>query len=550
MLSAFGLEVDGLRPFLLSNGKTAPHVARFSTSLGTEPGRGISIQRRRIVGDDLLEDITLQSHRNEDARLVIRLSFAADFADLFEVKAGTEPTASSSCDHGSDGSSLRFRSGRAGLDISTLVSFSRPPTLDGAQASFVVDLPPRGTWHVRVRVGWDDWASISERLPVADDLRSPSALDEPERGATREFARWIAGFPSLRTGSDTLRRMYRRTIEDLAALRLTMRVGDRLLELPAAGMPWFMTVFGRDSLITAYEAMPFVPSLGAGTLRALASLQGEQEDHFRDEEPGKILHEIRSGPLTVSGELPFDPYYGSVDATPLWLIVLAEYERWTGDTDLVRELWGNVLRALGWIEARLAASSTGYLEYRTRSKVGLVNQGWKDSWDAIRFHDGTIPDPPVALAEVQGYVVDAWRRTADLARRVIGNADLSRKLRESADNLDGRFQNDFWLDERGGFYALGLDVDGRRIDAMTSNMGHLLWSGLVPPDRIGPARGRTFSLDRCGADGGFARCRRTTPDTTRSGITSAPCGRTTTRSSPRAWDAPDDGTARGRSRTR
>jgi glycogen debranching enzyme len=485
VLSKFALDVDGYRPFVLSNGKLAPHAARFFTALGTQPGHGISIQRRRIVGDDLLEDITIQSHRAEDARLVLRLGFAADFADLFEVKSGTEPPVSSSQDHGSDGSTIRFRNGRAGLDLSTVVSFSRPPMLDGADATFQLDLAPRGTWHLRVRVGWNDGASIADRHPSIEDVSRSDALDEPERGASRDFTRWVESFPVLRTGSDTLRLMYRRTIEDLAALRLTMRVDDRMLELPAAGMPWFMAVFGRDSLITAYEALPFVPTLAAGTLRALAAVQGKQVDHFRDEEPGKILHEIRSGPLTVSGQLPYDPYYGSVDATPLWLILLSEYERWTGDVDLVRELWENALQALEWIDARLSSSTTGFLEYRTRSTAGLVNQGWKDSGDGIRFHDGTIPEPPIALVEVQGYVFDAWKRLGDLAERVAGDHELSRELREKAAQLGRRFQEHFWLEDRGGFYGLGLAGDGRRIDAMTSNMGHLLWSGLVPPDRVG-----------------------------------------------------------------
>ena len=493
VLSKFALDVDGHRPFLLSNGKPAPHAARFYTALGMQPGHGISIQRRRIVGDDLLEDITIQSHRTEDARLVLRLAFGADFADLFEVKAGTEPPPSSTQDHGSDGATIRFRNGRAGLDISTVVSFSRPSTLDGAEAIFDLDLPARGTWHLRVRIGWDDWASISDRLPPADDLDVPGSLDEPERVAARDFARWVESFPVLRTSSDALRRMYRRTIEDLAALRLTIRVGDRLLEVPAAGMPWFMTVFGRDSVITAYEALPFAPTLAAGTLRALSAVQGERVDHFRDEEPGKILHEVRSGPLTVSGQLPFDPYYGSVDATPLWLILLSEYERWTGDAELVRELWGNALQALDWIDARLGASTTGYVEYRTRSKAGLVNQGWKDSGDAIRFHDGTIPEPPVALAEVQGYVFDAWRRLADLAERVLGDDELAAKLRGDADGLGRRFQDDFWREDRGGFYVLALAADGRPIDSMTSNMGHLLWSGLVPDERVGNVVDNLFS---------------------------------------------------------
>ncbi|MCD6022916.1 MAG: glycogen debranching protein [Actinomycetia bacterium] len=482
VLSAFALEIDGQRPISLSSGKPAPHAARFYTTLGEQPGRGISIERRRVVGDDLLEDITLQSHRSENARLLLRLRLAADFADLFEVKAGTDPPSSSEIDPEIDGTSIRFRSPRTDREISTLVSFSRPPQLDEGVATYAIDLPARGTWHLRVRVGWDDGFPIAARLTAAQGDGRAAALEE-ERGAARDFERWISAFPVLRTGSDMLRRMYRRSVEDLGALRLTMRVRERTLEVPAAGLPWFMTIFGRDSLITAYEVLPFAPGLASGTLEALAAVQGEQVDHFRDEEPGKILHEIRNGPLTVSGVLPYDPYYGSVDATPLWLIVLSEYERWTGDTSLVRDLWGNAVQALDWIDERLAASPTGYLDYRTRSNLGLVHQGWKDSGDGIRFSNGSVAEPPIALVEVQGYVFDAWIRTADLAGRVIGDLEFERELRGKARRLEQRFQQDYWLEDRGGFYALGLDPAGRPIDAMTSNMGHLLWSGLVPPER-------------------------------------------------------------------
>jgi glycogen debranching enzyme len=492
ILSAFTLEIDGQRPFSLSSGKPAPHAARFYAALGGEPGQAISVERRRVVGDDLLEDITLQSHRGEGARLKLRLHLAADFADLFEVKAGADPPPSFDVHPEVEGTSIRFRSTRPGVKISTLISFSRPPVLEGTVATFAVDLPARGTWHLRVRVGWDDGLPIVTRPPVTQNQSRTAALQE-ETGAARDFEEWISAFPVLRSGLDTLRRMYRRSIEELGALRLTMRVGNTTLELPAAGLPWFMTVFGRDSLITVYEALPFVPNLAAGTLKALAAIQGERVDPFRDEEPGKILHEIRSGPLTISGELPYDPYYGSVDATPLWLIVLSEYERWTADTTLVRELWGNALRALAWIDERLAVAPTGYLDYKTRSHLGLVHQGWKDSGDAIRFSDGSFAEPPIALAEVQGYVFDAWTRTADLAGRVIGDPDLEGQLRDKARRLHKRFQQDYWLDQRGGFYALALGPNGGPVDAMTSNMGHLLWSGLVPSARVAPIVENLFS---------------------------------------------------------
>jgi glycogen debranching enzyme len=481
MLSEFAMEVDGRRPFLLSSAKTAPHAARIFTALRDRPTGGLSIMRRRVVSERVLEDITVHSHRQGASQVTLRLRFAADFADVFEVKSGSVPSTGTELERlGGGQGGLRFRTTRPGVDRSTVVSFSEPPTLEDGEATFLVDLPAGGSWNVRITVGFEGCAT-AHRPAVPD---AAAEVDEPELAAARDMERWFSSFPVLRASSDTLERMYRQAIEDLAALRLTIQPNGEPLTLPAAGLPWFMTIFGRDTLITAYEALPFAPRLAEGALGALARLQGARVDERHDEEPGKILHEIRSGPLTVSGALPYDPYYGTVDATPLWLVLLSEHERWTGDASVVDDLWPNTSRALAWIDDNLARSVTGYVEYRTRSPVGLANQGWKDSWDAVSFHDGTLAEAPIALVEVQGYVFDAWRRTADLAGRVMGDRALERELLERANRLERTFHDDFWLEERGGFYAMGLDADRRRIDTMTSNMGHLLWSGLVPPERL------------------------------------------------------------------
>jgi len=488
MLSKLVLEIDGQRPGFLSNGKSAPHAARFFTALHDPPGR-LSIRRRRVVGDDVLEDVTIESHRTEPSRLVVTVHVDADFADLFEVKDGG-PVGSYAHLVEDDDGSIRYRNTRAGLDLRTRVTFSEPPMIRPGVATWVVALEPGHSWSVTIRVSWGEW-SASNGAHVVEV--GASQLDEPERRAAEDLEGWISSFPRLSSDDETLVRMYRRSIEDLAALRLPIQVGEERLVLPAAGLPWFMTIFGRDTLLTAYESLPFAPALAKGALKALASLQGDRSDDRHDEDPGKMLHEIRSGPLTLSGELPYDPYFGSVDATPLWLVLLSEYERWTGDGQLVAQLWPNALRALDWIEANLERSRTGYVEYETRSPVGLANQGWKDSWDAISFHDGTIAEPPIALVEVQGYVVDAWLRTADLARRVIGDRRLARSLRVRANRLRSRLDRDFWLEDREGFYAMGVDRDRRPIDSITSNMGHLLWSGVVPARRIPVVVDRLFS---------------------------------------------------------
>ena len=491
VLSGFTLEVDGIRPLLLSSGQTASNAARFFTAVRDDPAGGVSIQRRRVVGRDLVEDITLQSHRRDDATLTIRLGFAADFADLFEVKAGVVPATTARVDPAHRRGSVRFENLREELDLWSSVRFSQPADVRDGDAVFRIDLPARGTWHLRVVVSWGGWEANGDGPLIDAVADGPS--DEGEEEAVRDRVRWVASFPVVRSDPDDLATMYERSIDDLAALRLHLSLGREPVTVPAAGLPWFMTLFGRDALITSFFALPFAPGLARGALRALAALQGDAIDGRRDEEPGKILHEIRSGPLTLSGQLPFDPYYGSVDATILWLIVLSEYERWTGDAALVRELWPNALRALGWIDANRRGSRDGFVRYLTASSVGLVNQGWKDSWDAIGFHDGSLAGPPVALCEVQGYVLDAWRRTADLAGRIVEDDELGRRLLHDADAFAERFEDAFWTDGRGGFYVLGLDGDGRPIDAVASNMGHLLWSGAVPRERVERVVDRLFS---------------------------------------------------------
>jgi glycogen debranching enzyme len=293
---------------------------------------------------------------------------------------------------------------------------------------------------------------------------------------------FLANTPRLETDWDPLEHVYERSLIDLAALRFetTLFPGQ---PMPAAGLPWFMTVFGRDSLLTSFQALPFVPELAETTLRVLAKYQATEVDDFRDAEPGKILHEIRFGELTHFDERPHSPYYGTADATPLFLVLLDEVERWTGNTDLVRELEPAARAALDWIDRWGDRDGDGYVEYdRRNTETGLENQCWKDSWDSIRFADGTVAGGPIATCEIQGYVYDAKVRSARLAREVWGDDKLADRLEAEAEELKRRFNEDFWLEDR-GFYALALDGEKRRVDSLTSNVGHLLWSGIVPEDR-------------------------------------------------------------------
>jgi glycogen debranching enzyme len=245
-------------------------------------------------------------------------------------------------------------------------------------------------------------------------------------------------------------------------------------------MPWFMTVFGRDTLVTCLQTLLFGPELASNALRVLAALQATEDNPAIDAEPGKIVHEVRHG---KGAEAWFPRYYGTVDATPLYLVLLSEVWRWTGDAKLVEDLREPAMRALTWIDEYGDLDGDGFVEYRRRSERGLVNQSWKDSGDSQRFHDGRTADAPIAPCEVQGYVYDAKRRAAELAREVWRDQELADRLDRQAEELQARFHEAFWCEGRGGYYALALDGEKRRVDSLTSNVGHLLWSGIVPAER-------------------------------------------------------------------
>ena len=282
-----------------------------------------------------------------------------------------------------------------------------------------------------------------------------------------------------------------RSLVDVAALRFRP---DTMPEhsLPAAGLPWFMALFGRDSLITSYQMLPFSSELAATTLKALAETQGKNMVDLTEEEPGKILHELRFGELTHFRERPQAPYYGASDTTPLFLIVLDEYERWTGDVDLVRALKPNALAALNWIDHFGDSDGDGYIEYQRKTDLGLDNQCWKDSWNSILFHDGTLAPTPRATCEIQGYAYDAKVRCARLAREIWKDEALAVKLEKQAAELKRRFNQDFWVPDR-EFFAVALDGHKRKVDSLCSNIGHLLWSGIVDDDKAQALRDHLMS---------------------------------------------------------
>jgi glycogen debranching enzyme len=434
-----------------------------------------TVIRRRRVADGFQEELTVLNHADEPIDVKVRLEAASDFADLFEVKDALEKKGSYSTDV-ADGQ-LRLTYRRDTFVRSTVISASEPGQIDPDGLTFQIHVEPHDAWKTDIDVsisflGTDQDEAGEGRTALAWQRPTPTT------DMAQNLRSWLDETPRLECEWEPLQRSYRRSLVDLAALRFSpISAGGN--SLPAAGLPWFMTMFGRDSIFTSLQALPFSPELAATTLRELGLRQGTRSDDFRDEDPGRILHEMRYGEMTAFEERPHSPYYGSADATPLYVVLLDEYERWTGDVQLVRDLEYEARAALNWIDVYANLQGNGYLSYQRRNEAtGLENQCWKDSWDSIAYHDGRLAGFPRATCELQGYTYDAKMRAARLARSVWGDPEFADQLEKQAADLKERFNRDFWVED-GEFFALALDADGSQVDSLTSNIGHLLWSGIV-----------------------------------------------------------------------
>ena len=490
-LSRWALTINGA-PFLVLRAGTIDYYSAefFLTNprLDDLEANSVGLRRLRFVGNGLHERLELESYRDEALRIELRLAVDNDFADLFEIKDKVRDRSTQiERTPANDRSGLTFRYRNETFEAETIVEISAAATrIDDEGLTWVIDLPAGGRWtcelHVPLKLG------PSELQPMHASFGDvfAAAADDPVAG-------WLAQLPQFETDSHLLGEVVGRTARDLIALRIEVKYEDDTIRLPAAGLPWFLTLFGRDTLLSAYQTVAFGPGLSKGALLALAYFQADKSDDFRDMEPGKILHELRMGELTQLGLKPHNPYYGSADSTPLWLILLSEYWRWTGDEKLIGSLHDNALAALAWIDESGDRDGDGYVEYGTRSSQGLGNQCWRDSYDGVLFADGTIPYLPIATAEIQGYVYDAKLRMAELADGPYADAALAARLRSDAAALRERFERDFWIDARGGYYAIGLDADKRPIDSLTSNIGHLLWSGIVSDERAALVAGQLMS---------------------------------------------------------
>jgi glycogen debranching enzyme len=487
-LSRWLLTVDGQTLGPLSTDDTKSFSARFFLIPGTGSeytDATLSVIRRRVVGDGFFEELSVLNHGTEPIQPEIAIAVGADFADLFEVKDATIKKPGKTFSRVED-DMLVLGYERGGYIRETWIRpHDKDAEISEGRIVFGPTIAPQGSWSTWIEVvaAVDGTPTGHERTRYSpgDDSRSRAA-SRTELGTHPTVTELLALAPTLETDWDPLKLTYARSLVDLAALRFYPREGSDVA-VPAAGLPWFQTLFGRDSLITSYQSLHIVPDLAANTLDVLSSLQGTRRDDFRDEEPGRILHELRFGELTAFEERPHSPYYGSADGTMLFLILLDEYERFTGDTERVRRLEPSARAALAWIDEYGDRDGDGYVEYERRNtETGLENQCWKDSWNSILFADGTLAKLPRATCELQGYVYDARLRCARLAREIWNDDALAQKLEHQADELKQSFNEDFWLEGR-GYYALALDGDKKPVDALTSNIGHLLWSGIVEDDR-------------------------------------------------------------------
>jgi glycogen debranching enzyme len=474
-LSRWRLLVDGDPPRTLSSGNVDYYSVRVVGSVADADGSApaLAVRRERFVSGGLHEDVFVENLTDEPRRVELVLEFASDFGDILECR--TRPKKRGRVVQTIDDDQATLRYERGDFTRATVIRFSRNCRLDDGRATFAIELEPRESWKTCVDV-----------LPVVDGDERPSGHRCGDFGSPRpdmplSLDDWLKSAPRLEADWHALERTYERSLVDLAALRFRPFDGISW-SLPAGGLPWYMALFGRDSIIASFQLLPFQPRLARATLEALAELQARERDDARDAEPGKIIHELRRGELAVLGDLPFGPYYGTHDATPLFLILLDEYERWTGDAELVRALEAAGRAAVRWIEEEGDLDGDGFLDYRRRAPGGLDNQAWKDSWNSILFADGTQAEPPIATCEVQGYVYDALRRTARLARELWDDPSYADRLDRRADELRSAFDEAFWIRDR-GHYALALDGEKRQVDALTSNVGHLLWSGILPRER-------------------------------------------------------------------
>ena len=499
-LSRLELQIEQRAPVLLSS--TAEKGFMLSV-LCTNPridnlkADTIGIQREIVLNGGLFEEIEITNYSTSAASFKISLSFDADFIDLFEVRGfqrqeqgqvlrllpmNKDDWYASVEENGASDQKTLLESkpteeitlAYCGLDkslLETRIQFAqqKPDSITGSTAIWQIHLNS----HETTKISYQLQMIAAHRQ--RSDVDVPANLGQAKVAKLAEERTWSQQATQIRTNRVIFNQMIERAEQDVYLLRQSFGQGKVL----AAGVPWFSALFGRDSIIAASQTLVLDPAIAKETLSVLARYQGQEENIWREEEPGKILHELRLGELARCGEIPHTPYYGTVDATPLWLMLYAEYYFWTNDQETLEQLWSNALAAMEWIDRNL---KDGYLSYHRQSKGGLANQGWKDSDDCIVDRQGKLAMGPIALCEVQAYVYAAKVRLSEMARRK-NHLDLAQRWQREAQELRQRFNRDFWIEDL-NYCALALDGEGKQVDSITSNPGHCLNLGIFDTDKV------------------------------------------------------------------
>jgi glycogen debranching enzyme len=485
LISLWSLYANGERWDLLNSGNLSYYAAKiflgnraFATESGDIPAGSLGLVIGRTLGGGLHEDLDLANYGAGTVRFNLELAIRSDFADLFEVKTGRIVRRGRiRTDWSPAGARLRTSYENDDFRRSVTVRVRRapaPPIYANGRLSFDVELEPGQTWGACLLYEFSDGRKMSRAPRECIDACRESKF-------ARQLADWRRKCLKVETSNEEFYRFYHQAMDDMAALRLPIEGTDHLEFVPAAGVPWFVGLFGRDSLIVSLQNAIVYPDFPRGALDVLGQHQARERDDYRDAEPGKIMHELRTGELAHFKLIPHTPYYGSADATPLYLIVLHNAWRSTGDRGLLERHLATAEQCLEWIDAWGDRDGDGFQEYETRSSEGYENQGWKDAGEALVYPDGSPVKGPKALCELQGYVYDAWLRMAEIFE-ALGRPDRAAELRGKARALFDRFNEAFW-DEASGFYAFALDGDKRPVLSVASNPGHCLWSGIVPPER-------------------------------------------------------------------
>ena len=497
VLSSWAIHANGV-PWDLLNGGAVTHYSSkvyltnrtILTEDGAIPPRTLGLVVSRSISGGMHEDLDVTNNSMKAVRFQLEVVLRSDFADIFEVKSGSI-VRRGRITTGWSASGQRLRTTYRNVDFIRALTVAT----DGAgtkavyangRISFEVSLAPGEAWHRCLLYSLTD----GDRHFAAPDH---CVSDSHKLGHAQTIADWLRTVLKIRTRNEEFYRLYRQALEDMAALRLPIGGTDHMVFLPAAGLPWFVAPFGRDSLIVSLQNILIYPEFARGALEILGSLQAKERDDFRDAEPGKILHEMRYGELAHFKLIPHTPYYGTADATPLYLITLHATWRATGDRALLERHLEAAEGCLSWIDSYGDRDGDGFQEYQTRSPVGYENMGWKDSGDAVVYPDGSLVKGPKALCELQGYVYAAWLGMAEIFDE-LSKPERAHELRARAAALFQQFNDVFWDDDF-GFYAYALDGEKQKVLTVASNPGHCLWSGIVPPERAAKVVERLMAPD-------------------------------------------------------